>query len=86
MRFWLGVLVVGVALATAPGAQAGYTVEPTLTRVAGVEVRCYEPGAWELGNEFGGYWDETVIALRANACRWIGRTLAGERPADGAAR
>src|SRR3990167_6992471 len=36
----------------------------------------------EGGEEFGGYWDGTVIALRANACRWIGRTLAGERPAD----
>ena len=82
MRLWLVGLVVGLALAAAPGASGAYTVEPTLTRVAGVETRCYEPGAWELGNEYGGYWDGTVIALRANACRWIGRTLAGERPAD----
>src|SRR3990170_7101452 len=47
VRLWLGVLLVGVVLATAPGASGAYTVEPTVARGAGVETRCYEPGTGE---------------------------------------
>lgn len=80
---WLVVLV--VTLAAAPAASGAYTVEPTLTRVAGVETRCYATGEprWAIGGGGGyawGWYDVDVIGLRAWVCRGIQPTLAGRKP------
>jgi hypothetical protein len=82
-RVAAGLAAVTVALMVAPAASA-YTVEPTLTRVAGVETRCYTT-AWPFRAEhFGGYFDATtrVISMQGWACGWIGRTLRGRHPAQ----
>jgi hypothetical protein len=77
---------VGLSLLAGAGkanAAPQYTLDPTLTRIAGAETRCYHawPAIWADAN---GWYDETgpTIGLPPWACRTIARSLSGEgRPA-----
>lgn len=80
-------LLAVAAVAAAASTPATYTVEPALTRAAGVETRCYE--SWPYGQEHTGWWGpdpasgQVVIALHPRVCHAITRAIRGPRRAGG---